>query len=138
MLKNFLKNFVKEHKVGLIITLSFIVGTTAIIIGIISFLQWSMFDIQRFKPGEFITEETSPNGDYTVKTFLNSGGATVDWSVLGVLYFNNNDNEPKNIYFQYEEVDGIIEWVDNDTVRINDQTIEVPDGFYDYRRKAVP
>ncbi len=97
-----------------------------------------MFDIQRFKPGEFITEETSPNGDYTVKTFLNSGGATVDWSVLGVLYFNNNDNEPKNIYFQYEEVDGIIEWVDNDTVRINDQTIEVPDGFYDYRRKAVP
>jgi hypothetical protein len=81
-----------------------------------------------------LSEETSPDGKYTVKTYLNNGGATVNYAVLGVLFFNNEDKSPKNIYWQYEKGSSTIVWEDKDTVIINKKIIDVPNGEYDYRR----
>ncbi|MGD7057391.1 DUF5412 family protein [Rossellomorea aquimaris] len=94
--------------------------------------HWAFYNIERIEPGELISEKTSPNGAYTVKTYLNNGGATVDYAILGVLYSNKN-NDSKNIYWQYEEPTGMINWINEDTVKINGQKINVPDGKYDYR-----
>jgi hypothetical protein len=102
--------------------------------GLAYLYYWAFYDIGRIKPGELITKETSPDGSYTVGTYLNNGGATVDYSVLGVLYFNNEERDKKNIYWQYEEQKGEIVWEDNNTVIINGIKIDVPNDEYDYRR----
>lgn len=57
----------------------------------------------------------------------------MDYAVLGVLYSNKKNNNSKNIYWQYEMTTGIINWIDEDTVKINGQKINFPDGKYDYR-----
>ncbi|KMK95309.1 hypothetical protein VL03_10700 [Rossellomorea marisflavi] len=116
-------------------TISTIVFTAAVSWGLIALIHWSLFDIDRLEPGELITEETSPDGRYTVQTFRNNGGATVDYAVLGVLTFNEKDRGVKNIYWQYHEEEGKVSWVDDDTVQINDQVLHVPDEVYDYRRE---
>ncbi|MGG1629523.1 DUF5412 family protein [Rossellomorea sp. NRS-1567] len=113
------------------ISLSFVFIIVFCVFGYI--FHWAFYNIERIEPGELISEKTSPNGAYTVKTYLNNGGATVDYAVLGVLYSNNKNNNSKNIYWQYEETTGMINWIDEDTVKINGQKISVPDGKYDYR-----
>ncbi len=35
--------------------------------------------------------------------------------------------------WQYREKDAIIEWIDNDTVKINNVTLNLPDDTYDWR-----
>ncbi|MCP3740169.1 DUF5412 domain-containing protein [Rossellomorea sp. BNER] len=97
-------------------------------------MHWAFYDIDRIQQGEFLSEETSPDGKYTVKTYLNNGGATVNYAVLGVLFFNNEDKSSKNIYWQYEKGSSTIVWEDKDTVIINKKKIDVPYGKYDYRR----
>ncbi|PPA71659.1 DUF5412 family protein [Jeotgalibacillus proteolyticus] len=96
-------------------------------------IHWAFFSIERIEPGELIAQEQSPDGRYTVKTYLNNGGATVSYSVLGVLEFNEQNKKPKNIYWQYKTEEGVILWKDDTTVQINGVLIEVPNGKYDYR-----
>lgn len=83
--------------------------------------------------GEYITESTSPNGTYIIKTYLCNGGATVDWSVRGELIQNSKDNKSKNIYWDYHTKRSDITWKDDDTVVINGKEIDLPDGKYDFR-----
>jgi Family of unknown function (DUF5412) len=130
-----LKRFIKKHPVGFTITVSTIVVTAAVSWGIIALMHWAFFDLDRLEPGELITEETSPDGRYTVQTFLNNGGATVDYAVLGVLTFNKKKREAKNIYWDYHEEEGEVSWIDEETVQINDQVLHVPKDIYDYRRE---
>jgi hypothetical protein len=124
------KSIINEHpilmSIGVIILL--------ICCGLAYLYYWAFYDIGRLRSGELIMKETSPNGSYTVGTYLNNGGATVDYAVLGVLYFNNEKRDNKNIYWQYEEQDGEIIWEDNNTVTINGIKIDVPNEEYDYRR----
>ncbi|MGL5693095.1 MAG: DUF5412 family protein [Peptostreptococcaceae bacterium] len=83
--------------------------------------------------GEYITESTSPNGDYTVKTYLCNGGATVDLAVRGELIVNSKFKKKRNIYWQYRSNESNIAWKDNETVVINGIEIYLPNGKYDYR-----
>lgn len=48
-------------------------------------IYWAFYDIQRIDGQEYITESTSPNGKYTIITYLNNGGATTGYAVLGTL-----------------------------------------------------
>ncbi|WP_333651635.1 DUF5412 domain-containing protein [Lacrimispora sp.] len=95
-------------------------------------VYWVFFDIQRIKGQEQIAESTSPNGTYTVYAYLNNGGATTSYAVLGSVK-NNKTNRQKNIYWQYRWETAVIEWLDDVTVRINGKTLDVRKNTYDYR-----
>ena len=92
-----------------------------------------IFSYQRLPKGDYIEESTSPNGNYTVKTYLCNGGATVDWAVRGELTINYLFKMKRNIYWQYRTNESNITWKDNKTVIINGIEIELPNGKYDYR-----
>lgn len=96
--------------------------------------NWAFFDIQRINGQEYLGESTSPNGAYTVTAYLNNGGATVDYAVLGRLK-NNRNGKMKNIYWQYHCEKAEMEWVTDETFKINDQQLNVKNEIYDYRRK---
>ena len=83
----------KSKKSILIIFISIIVVISIIAYG----AYWAFYDIQRINGQEYINESTSPNGKYTITTYLNNGGATTDYAVLGTLKNNSND-KTKNIY----------------------------------------
>ncbi|WP_264476698.1 DUF5412 domain-containing protein [Jeotgalibacillus aurantiacus] len=55
--------FIKKHPY---ITGSLVAFMTLLIL-IAYFIYWAFFSIARLEPGELIAEETSPNGEYTVK-----------------------------------------------------------------------
>lgn len=128
MLKS-IKSFPAKHPIWSALLLFMMIYASLLIF----IIDWAFYDIDRIDPGGFLTEEVSPDGEYTVKTYLNNGGATVDYAVLGVLYFNDSKKKPRNIYWQYETEQGEIHWQDADTVVINGVSIEVPKGKYDYR-----
>lgn len=96
-------------------------------------VYWVFFDWSRFK-GELISQSVSPDGTYTVNAYVSDGGATVSYTVLGELIFNNENKSPKKIYWQYREDEAEIEWADDSTVMINDVQLKLPNETYDYRR----
>jgi len=114
-----------------IITISIIV----FIVGGVSYIiNWAFFDIQRINGQKYLDELTSPNGTYTVTTYLNNGGATTNYAVLGTL--NNNINgKTKNIYWQYRCEKSEMEWLNDEIIKINGVELNVKSDVYDYRRK---
>lgn len=97
---------------------------------------WAFVDMGRLPTGEYLTEQASPDGTYTVKTYLTNGGATTSYAVRGELYFNKENSKPKNIYWNYREETANIEWLDEQTVVINGHTLKVPKEKYDFRWDA--
>ncbi|MFC6039535.1 DUF5412 domain-containing protein [Paenisporosarcina macmurdoensis] len=98
-------------------------------------VYWAFFDMNRLPTGEYVTEETSPNGKYTLKAYVTNGGATTSYSVRGELVFNEKDNKSKNIYWNYREDTANISWTDNNTVIINGHTLDVPSDKFDFRNQ---
>lgn len=107
-----------------------------IVVGIMvsGIIYWAFFDIQRINGEEYLNELTSPNGRYTVITYLNNGGATTDYSVLGTLK-NNENGKTKNIYWQYHCEKAELEWLSDEVIKINDVKLNIKKEIYDYRRK---
>ena len=67
-----------------------------IIVGIIAYgVYWAFFDMGRLPEGEYITEATSPDGQYTVKAYVTNGGTTTSYAVRGELNFNQEKRKPK-------------------------------------------
>lgn len=97
-------------------------------------VYWAFFDMDRLPTGEYLTEQTSPDGTYTLKAYLTNGGATTAYAIRGELV-DNNSHKSKNIYWNYREEEAEIEWLDEDTVVMNGRTLEVPDEQYDFRNK---
>lgn len=127
----------KEKKPrGLLLALKIIFFSSLLFISIFGFaVYWLFFDMSRLPTGEFLDEETSPDGTYTVKAYLANGGATVPYSIRGELVFNNRDGKTKNIYWNYREETADIHWVDSDTVTINGHTLNVPKEKFDFRNQ---
>ncbi|MEO4053925.1 DUF5412 domain-containing protein [Solibacillus sp. CAU 1738] len=98
-------------------------------------VYWAFFDMNRLPTGEYLTEETSPNGKYTLKAYVTNGGATTSYSIRGELVFNDKANKTKNIYWNYREDTAKIIWTDNNTVVINGHTLEVPNEKFDFRNQ---
>lgn len=97
-------------------------------------VYWAFFDMNRLPIGEYLTEDTSPDGTYTLKAYVTNGGATTSYTIRGELVFNNY-NKTKNIYWNHREESAKIEWKDNDTVNINGHTLNVPYDKFDFRNQ---
>lgn len=104
---------------------------TMILLGI--FVYTFFISMESLPKGEFLTEESSPDGKYTLKAYVTNGGATTSYAIRGELVFNEKSGETKNIYWNYREEDAEISWFDNDTVIINNRTLNVPKEKYDFR-----
>lgn len=98
-------------------------------------VYWAFFDMNRLPTGEYLTEETSPDGKYTLKAYVTNGGATVSYAIRGELVFNQRNNKTKNIYWDYREESANITWTDNDTVVINGHSLDVPKDKFDFRNQ---
>ena len=98
-------------------------------------IYWAFYDMNRLPTGEFLTEETSPDGKYTLKAFVTNGGATTAYAVRGELVFNEKDDKSKNIYWNYREETAHIKWISNDEVEINGHTLKVPKEKFDFRHE---
>lgn len=96
-------------------------------------IYWAFFDMNRLSTGEFLTEETSPDGKYTLKAYVTNGGATTSYSIRGELVSNERNNKTKNIYWNYREVSADITWTDDDTVVVNGHILDVPHEKFDFR-----
>jgi hypothetical protein len=117
-----------------VMTIFLIVGV--IVAAIITFAgYWLFYDMDRLPKGEFLTEETSPDGAYTLKAYVTNGGATVSYAVRGELVFNEKDGKSETIYWNYREETADITWTNDDTVIINGETLNVPGETYDFRHQ---
>nr|WP_088072793.1 DUF5412 domain-containing protein [Gottfriedia luciferensis] len=114
--------------------LKIILISSLLFVGLLGYgVYWAFFDMNRLPEGDYLTKETSPNGEYTLKTYVSSGGATTSFAIRGELVFNKRNKKTKNIYWNYRESTADIEWIDNDTVVINGHTLNVPHDKFDFR-----
>lgn len=107
-----------------------------VVVALISYgIYWAFYDMERLPKGEFLTEEVSPDGKYTVKAYVTNGGTTVSYGVRAELVFNDSKKKPKTIYWNYREDSATITWLNDDTDSINGHELHVPDEKYDFRRE---
>ncbi|MGN7477022.1 DUF5412 domain-containing protein [Solibacillus silvestris] len=97
-------------------------------------VYWAFFDMKRLPAGEYLTEEISPDGTYTLRAYVSSTGLSAD-AVRGELVFNKRNGKTKNIYWNYRESSANIEWLDNSTVMINGHTLDVLNDKFDFRNQ---
>lgn len=127
------KSTLKGEKRKKIVKISLIISF--LFIGFVGYgVYWAFFDMNRLPTGEYLTEETSPDGTYTIKTYVSVTSLSSD-AVRGELVFNERNGKTKNIYWNYRESTAKIEWLDNQTVVINGHTLEVPNDKYDWRNQ---
>ena len=98
-------------------------------------VYWAFYDMNRLPEGEFLTEESSPDGKYTLRAYVTNGGATTSYAVRGELVYNEKENKTKNIYWNYREETAEISWTDKDTVVINGVSLDVPGEAFDFRHQ---
>lgn len=119
-----MKKIKKKHKVIIILLLLIFLTVYG--------MHWSFFDIQRLEGQEFLCESSSPDGRYTVTAYLNNGGATTDYAVLCTAT-DNETGRDRNIYWNYKCETAEVEWIDEDTARINGVDLDVMKDKYDWR-----
>lgn len=106
-----------------------------IIIAIIGYIvYWAFYDMGRLPQGKLIEAVRSPDGNYTVRTYLVEPSLSAP-AVRGELDYNNENKKPKNIYWNYREDYSSIEWIDNHSVIINNHQLDVRYDKFDWRRK---
>ena len=106
---------------------------TLVVVILALFVYTFFISMESLPKGEFLTEESSPDGKYTLKAYVTNGGATTSYAIRGELVFNEKNGKTKNIYWNYREEIAKIYWVDHDTVIINNRTLNVPKEKYDFR-----
>lgn len=98
-------------------------------------VNWAFFDMGRLPAGEYLTEEISPDGRFTLKAYVTNGGATTSYAIRGELVFNKEEKKKRNIYWNCREETANISWTDNNTVVINGHSLKVPDEKFDFRNQ---
>ena len=68
-----------------------------IAIGLFSLVNILFYSMTILPTGDYLSESTSPNGTYTIKTYLCNGGATVAYAVRGELITNTKNFKKKNV-----------------------------------------
>ena len=84
--------------------------------------------------GELVKSYESPNSNFTINIYLCNGGATTDFAIRGELVDHHTTNT-KNIYWGYHEEKADVNWIDKETVVINDRTLNVLKDTYDFRNE---
>lgn len=127
----------KDEKKRVYKTVLITIGLVGLLfIGLLSYgVYWAFFDMNRLPTGEYLTEESSPDGSYTLKAYVANGGATTSYTVRGELVFNQKNRKVKNIYWNHKEDSADIKWLDNDTVMINGHSLDVPKDKFDFRNQ---
>lgn len=101
---------------------------------VIGFIWWFLFapSYLQFAPkGEYISQSTSPNGDYIVKIYRSSGGATTPFAIRGeVTYTKKIFNKRKNIYWNYPQETAKVKWINNKTVTISGHILNVKEDTF--------
>lgn len=95
-------------------------------------IYWAFFDIRHIAGQELLREVPSPNGGSTLAIYLNNGGATTGYAVLGTVK-DHQTGRTRNIYWQAPCADASVQWLDADTVSINGVVLDVWKDAYDYR-----
>jgi outer membrane lipoprotein-sorting protein len=106
------------------------IGAVIMCILLILFLSSCMSALPK---GEFLSAYDSPDKSYTINIYLCNGNATTDFSIRGELV-NNADRAKRNIYWSYHEQEAEVEWIDKETVIINEVVLNVLLDTYDFRR----
>jgi hypothetical protein len=75
---------------------------------------------------------SSPDGVYTINSFLVSGNATVDFCVRCEVV-ENSSGDKRNLYWEYRCESAQLKWIDNTTVEINGKQLNVLTDSYDWR-----
>lgn len=119
----------KKKKVRLLIII------LAILLILAYSVYWFFFSmsIYRLPKGRFLYEDTSPKGTYTVKVYVSEPALSGD-AVRVELIMNNKKGKKKNLYWEYRESTARITWIDDDTVKINDHELNLPNNKYDWRK----
>jgi hypothetical protein len=117
----------RKKMISVIVTISIFIA-----IGLLGIINTLFYSMTRLPKGDYLSESTSSNGTYTIKSYLCNGGATVDYAVRGELITNTKNNKVKNIYWDYKINKSDITWEDDDTVIINGHKINLPNDIYDW------
>ena len=122
----------KRRKI-LVVCCSIIIFIFIVIIAKFLYGLFSFFGSEGLPKGELITEAISPDRSYSIKAYLVNGGATVDYAIRGELFDNKRRTRIKNIYWNYHESSAYIDWIDNETVIINNRRLNIKTDEYDWR-----
>lgn len=94
------------------------------------FVYRFFFSMSKLPKGRFLYEDTSPKGTYTLKVYVSEPALSAD--AVRVELVDRNGRR-KNIYWEYRDSAARITWIDDDTVKINDHELNLPNDQYDWR-----
>lgn len=112
-----------------------ITGLVGIIVILLLLFNHFFFSLHHLPEGEFLAEADSPNGEYTVKTYVSRSGATVADAVRGEVIYHQKNGKKKNIYWEYRESEAEISWIDETTISINSVELDVRKDVYNWRKE---
>ena len=110
-------------------------GLAGIVFIIFVLFNHFFFGMSHLPEGDFLTEMTSPNEEYTVKAYVSKSGATVADAVRGEVIYHQKNDKKKNIYWEYRESEAEISWIDETTISINGVKLDVRKDVYDWRKE---
>ncbi len=95
------------------------------------------FNPQHLPSGDYISQSTSSNGNYTVKIYQSNGGATTGFAIRGEVTYNNKTfHKTKNIYWNYPQEKAAVKWINHDTVNISGHVLNVKKDTFDFRYES--
>lgn len=109
-----------------------LIGT--LLFGLFMLINYLFFNINHVPEGELLAEKISPNGEYTVLTYLINAHSTVALAVRGEVISHVEKDKKRNLYWEYRMEKGEIEWVNSHVVSINGMELDVRTDTYDYRK----
>jgi hypothetical protein len=109
-----------------------LIGLALLSIMVIPIYDILHVDLDELSEGEFLSKHPSPNRDYTAKAYLiDEGGATVRAAIRVEI---DDGNEANTIYWNYDESTVNISWLDNETIHINDHTLNIFHDTYHWKK----
>ncbi|MET0785510.1 MAG: DUF5412 family protein [Paenisporosarcina sp.] len=105
------------------------------ILFLVAVFHYFFFNIDRLPDGELITEEVSPTGIYTVRTYVSNVHSTVAPAVRGEVIYHNKNDRKRNLYWAYRIEEGKIEWISEHVVSINGRVLDVRKDEHDFRKE---
>lgn len=105
-----------------------------VILFLVAVINYFFFNIDHLPDGELLSEEVSPSGIYTVRTYISNPHSTVVPAVRGEVIYHNTFDTKRNIYWAYRIEEGKIEWINKHVVSINGRVLDVRKDEYDFRK----
>lgn len=108
-----------------------VVVTGAIVVSFYA-LNWQFNS--SFLPEGYLNERlTSPNGEYEVRIYHYSG--LIDYKNVRVSIFDKDREKSETIYYNFVDGPLNVEWVDEETLAINNMVLTIHEDSYDFRKE---